>query len=49
MIDRPKCLNGNQTLLKCIGHMTLELYLLYSIWGIKAIWGNWDQIPHFMD
>ena len=26
MIDHSKHLNGNQTLLKCKGHMTVELY-----------------------
>lgn len=45
MTERPKYFNGNQSLFKCIDYMTIELYLLYSIWGMEAICGIWDQIP----
>ena len=35
MTDQAKYLNKNQALIKCKNHLTVELYLLQGIWGIK--------------
>ena len=29
-------------------HVRVELYLFYSTWGIRAIWGSWVQILKIM-
>ena len=39
---------SNQLLLQSLGSLTVELYLFYRYLGIRAIQGNWAQIPEIM-
>ena len=37
-------LSSNDALLKSKSHLRVDFYKFYGIWGISAIWGNWDQM-----